>query len=316
MAKEDFYQVLGVKRDAKPEEIKKAYRRLARKYHPDINPGDRAAEALFRRIVEAYETLIDPDRRRRYDENGGRLTAVADPALSFDGFDFSVVADGPQAATFSELFADVFQPSASRQEGPEPGADLHATVALTFEESVRGAERQIIVTRQETCQTCSGATVIRTPEGRCLHCRGAGSVRWARGHMVFTKACAACAGSGRQRFQPCAACAGQGVTSRTETLTLRLPAGVADGARIRVAGRGHAGRRGGRSGDLVVAVTVAPHAIFERRWGPRSTVRPSTAPPGCGSRPARRRGSASGCAVGVFRSAPTDAPAIWSSRCG
>lgn len=261
----DFYVVLGIPPGATTTDIKRAYRRLARKYHPDINPGDRAAEALFRRIVEAYETLIDPDRRRRYDEHGARIAFADDPSTSFDGFDFSVVADGPEAATFSELFADVFQQPASEREGPEAGADLHASVALTFAESVRGTERSMTLTRREPCRVCDGATVIRTPEGRCLHCRGAGSVRWARGHMVFTKACAACAGSGRQRHEACAACAAQGLTARTETVAVRFPPGVADGARVKVAGKGHAGRRGGRPGDLIVAVTVAPHPLFDRR---------------------------------------------------
>lgn len=260
----DFYIVLGVQSGATVSDIKRAYRRLARKYHPDINPGDRAAEALFRRIAEAYETLVDPDRRRKYDQTGGQLAVVTDAPLSFAGFDFSAVVEGPQAATFGELFADVFQPQAP-EDGPLAGADLHATVSLTFEEAVRGAERQMTLTRQEACQVCGGAAVIRTPEGRCLACRGAGSVRWARGHMVFTKACAACDGSGRQRHQSCGACAAQGVTAKTESLTVRIPAGIADGGRVRVPGRGHAGRRGGRAGDLVVAVEVAPHPFFERR---------------------------------------------------
>jgi molecular chaperone DnaJ len=257
----DFYIVLGVEPGATVSDIKRAYRRLARKYHPDINPGDRAAEARFRRIAEAYETLVDPDRRRTYDQTGGQFSVVTDTPLSFAGFDFSAVVDGPQAATFGELFADVFQPP---EGGPQTGADLHATVSLTFEESVRGAERQITLTRQEPCQACGGTTVMRTPEGRCLACRGAGSVRWARGHMVFTKSCAACDGSGRQRYQPCPACAAQGVTAKTESVIVRIPAGIASGGRVKVPGRGHAGRRGGRPGDLMVAVEVAPHPSFER----------------------------------------------------
>jgi molecular chaperone DnaJ len=260
----DFYVVLGVQPGATASDIKRAYRRLARKYHPDINPGDHAAEALFRRIVEAYETLVDPARRRKYDETGGQFVAAMDAPLAFDGFDFSVVAEGPEAATFSELFADVFQPPPPEQ-GPVAGADLHAAVSLSFEESVRGVERVVTFTRQDVCQVCGGAAVLRTPEGRCLDCHGAGSVRWARGHMVFTRACAACGGSGRQRHQPCSACAAQGLTARTESVSIRIPGGVADGARVKVTGRGHAGRRGGRPGDLVVAIDVASHPIFERR---------------------------------------------------
>jgi molecular chaperone DnaJ len=269
----DFYIVLGVAPGASVADIKRAYRRLARKHHPDINPGDRTADARFRRIAEAYETLVDPDRRRQYDQSGGRMGVGSEPPLSFAGFDFSAVVDGPQAATFGELFADVFQP-AGPEDGPEPGADLYATVSLTFEESVRGAERHLTVTRHEVCGVCGGATLIRTPEGRCLACRGAGSVRWARGHMVFTKACAACDGSGRQRHQPCGACAAQGVTARTESIALRIPAGIPDRGRVKIPGRGHAGRRGGRAGDLIVAVEVAPHPVFERRGNDLHVVVP------------------------------------------
>ncbi len=258
----DFYIVLGVSQRATVADIKRAYRRLARRYHPDINPGDHTADARFRRIAEAYETLIDPERRRRYDQTGGQFSILPDAPPSFAGFDFSSIVDGPQAATFGELFADVFQPPP--EEGPQAGSDLHATALLTFEESIRGAERQVTLTRQEACSTCAGAGVIRTPEGRCLTCRGAGSVRWARGHMVFTKACAACDGSGRQRHQPCGPCAGRGLAARTDSLVVRIPAGVAHGDRVRIPGRGHGGRRGGRAGDLILAVEVAPHPQFER----------------------------------------------------
>jgi molecular chaperone DnaJ len=259
----DFYIVLGLQRTASQSDVKRAYRRLARRYHPDINPGDHAAEALFRRILEAYETLVDPDRRRRYDRSGGRPHAPESP-LSFDGFDFSAVAEGPQAATFGELFADAFQPPPPRGDEPEAGADVHAGVTLTFEESIRGADRRITITRQEVCQSCNGAAVIRTPEGRCLRCHGSGSLRWARGHMVFTRACVACGGTGRQRHQPCGACAAQGTTSRTESIAVRIPAGVSNGAQVRIPGKGHAGRHGGRTGDASIAVTVTPHALFER----------------------------------------------------
>ena len=155
----DFYIVLGLQRSASQSDIKRAYRRLARRYHPDINPGDHAAEALFRRILEAYETLVDPDRRRRYDRSGGRPRAPESP-LSFEGFDFSAVVEGPQAATFGELFADVFQPPWPRGDEPEAGADVHASATLSFEESIRGADRRITITRQEVCQACNGVTMI------------------------------------------------------------------------------------------------------------------------------------------------------------
>ncbi len=261
----DYYVILGLRRGATEGEIKRAYRRLARRYHPDINPGDEAAGLLFRRIAEAYETLMDPQRRRLYD-TGSRQVQDEEAALSFDGFDFSVVTDSRTGATFSELFADVFQRSAGIDDSrPQRGADIHAVVSLSFEESVRGAERQMTVTRQESCEVCEGRGTVRTAEGQCLQCHGSGSIRWTRGHMVFSRACTSCGGTGRRRELTCASCAGQGTTVRTEPVVVRIPAGIATGARVRVAGKGHAGRHGGAVGDLVVTVTVAEHPLFRRQ---------------------------------------------------
>lgn len=259
----DYYVVLGLRPGASEGDIRRAYRRLARKYHPDINPGDRMAEELFRRIVEAYETLIDPQRRSQYERSGGRSATEA--SLSFDGFDFSVVNEPREGATFSELFADVFQRSAGLDDTrPVAGADIHASVTVSFEEAVRGVERTITVTRQDTCDVCQGSGAVRTAEGQCLQCRGRGALQWARGHMMFSQSCTACGGTGRMRRQRCRACGGQGLTSRTEALTVRIPAGIGTGARVRVSERGHAGRFGGNTGDLVVAVDIAPHPLFRR----------------------------------------------------
>lgn len=261
----DYYVILGLRPGASEGEIKRAYRRLARRYHPDINPGDETAGMLFRRIVEAYETLMDPQRRRQYD-TGSRQAEEQGATLSFDGFDFSVVSDSRTSATFSELFADVFQRSAGLdQTRPQQGADIHATVSLSFEESVRGAERQMTVTRQDACAMCQGRGAVRTAEGQCLQCHGAGSVRWTRGHMMFSRACTSCAGTGRRRELSCTSCVGQGVTPRTEMVTVRIPAGIGNGARLRVPGKGHAGRFGGRDGELVVTVNVADHPLFRRQ---------------------------------------------------
>ena len=265
----DFYSILGLSRGATPAEIRRAYRRLARRYHPGINPGDRAAEALFRRITEAYETLVDPRRRQEYDRTGqsapppGRQEGAG---LEFAGFDFSVAAQGAQAATFTELFAEILHPGAAPGRArSEPRADLHAALTVTFEESFGGVDRQVVVTRQVPCGACRGAGHVPAPEGRCPHCQGRGTVRWARGHMVFSKDCVACGGTGRQRHQRCPACAGHGRTVRTEPVPVRVPAGTADGSRLRVAGLGHAGRHGGSDGDLYVTVHVRPHPLFTRQ---------------------------------------------------
>jgi molecular chaperone DnaJ len=261
----DFYVILGLGPGASAAEIKRAYRRLSRRYHPGVNPGDRQAEALFERVTQAYETLSDPTRRREYDAAGGLTTASA-PASEFEfaGFDFSVAAHGTEAATFSELFADVLHPPAPAEGKAEPGADLHAALTVTFEESLRGVDRQVVVTRQVHCSGCGGAGRVRTPEGRCGQCQATGKVRWARGHMVFSKACAACGGTGRQRFQRCHVCGAHGRLVRSEPITVHVPAGVVQGARLRIPERGNTGRAGGRNGDLYVDVHVHPHHLLRR----------------------------------------------------
>jgi molecular chaperone DnaJ len=262
----DLYAVLGLHRGASIADIKRAYRRLARRYHPGINPGDRAAEVMFQRITEAYETLADPARREQYD-SGGHRPPAGEPGQSFEfaGFDFSVAAHGAQAATFTELFADVLHPVSALDPGkPEPGADLHATLAITFMEAMRGVERQVVVTRQEVCVACRGSGHVTTAEARCVSCHGSGSVRWARGHMLFSKTCVSCGGTGRQRQQRCGICTAQGRVVRTEGITIAVPPGIADNTRLRIPDKGHAGRAGGRTGDLYVFVRVAPHHLFRR----------------------------------------------------
>jgi molecular chaperone DnaJ len=260
----DYYSVLGLAPGASATDIKRAYRRLSRRYHPGVNPGDRAAAALFQRITEAYETLADADRRRRYDDAGVQA-AGGEQVVEFSGFDFSVAAHGPQAATFSELFAEALHPVlAGNRTSRQPGADLHASVSIGFDEAMRGSDRQLMVTRQVQCGTCRGAGQLRTAEARCSACYGSGYVRWARGHMVFTKACAACGGTGRERHQRCASCAGHGRIVRGEGIAVRIPAGVVEGTRLRIPERGHAGAHGGRPGDLYVDVHVRPHPVLRR----------------------------------------------------
>lgn len=260
----DFYILLGIKSSATTAEIKRAYRRLSRRYHPGVNPGDRAAESLFQQISEAYETLVDPQRRSTYDANGaGSAGSTPDRTLEFAGFDFTVRAQGAQAATFTELFADVLHPIGSGTTD-EHGADLHASLTVPFLEAVQGARRQVIVTRQDVCSACRGMGVVQTAEGRCGRCHATGMVRWARGYMVFSKPCTACSGTGTLRQQRCEVCGGHARVVRTEAVPVDVPAGTADGARLRVAGKGHAGRNGGRTGDLYVTVHVEPHEFFQR----------------------------------------------------
>jgi len=262
----DFYVILGVERGATVADVKRAYKRLARRYHPDINPGDRVAEAHFRQIAQAYETLIDPDRRRRYDATGAADQAPSEPAFGFDGFDFTVSVRGSEASTFGDLFADVFQQRDARraERASERGVDLHQTMRVTFEEAMRGGERQVTVTRQEHCRTCRGVGQLNVNETQCPQCHGTGVVKSARGHMVFSRPCAHCGGTGHLRQARCPACGGQQVEMRTETLTIAFPPGLPDGGRLRVPGKGHVGRNGGENGDLHITVQVPPHPIFRR----------------------------------------------------
>jgi molecular chaperone DnaJ len=263
----DHYAVLGLPPEASLADIKRAYRRLARRYHPGINPGDRTAEAMFRRISEAYETLTDPVRREQYDarQGGGTGHGSASRPLEFAGFDFSTAAQGTDAATFSELFAEVLHPlPPGERGGPQAGADLHASLVVPFVDALGGVRRQIVVTRQDVCPACRGSGQVAVREGRCAPCQGSGTLRWARGHMVFSKPCGACGGAGRVRQQRCGGCAAQGRIVRTDAVPILVPPGTPDGVRIRLAGQGHAGRHGGPAGDLYVTVHVAPHPLFRR----------------------------------------------------
>jgi molecular chaperone DnaJ len=261
----DLYVLLGVARGATTGDIKRAYRRLARRWHPDINPGDSDAAVRFRQVLEAYETLIDPDRRRRYD--AGQLTPGRDEeaaSFGFTGFDFSPTVHRERTTTFGDLFEEVF----SRRPPPDStavqGADIHAHALLTFEEAWHGTERSVLVTRNESCRTCAGSGFHRVAETECVSCEGTGSVRSVRGHMVFAKNCPRCAGTGRLRQEACDACRGQGVMPRTERLSVRVSPGVASGARVRLPGKGHAGVRSGPPGDLIIDVQVEEHPVFRR----------------------------------------------------
>jgi molecular chaperone DnaJ len=263
----DLYVILGIQRTASVGDVKRAFRRLARRYHPDINPGDRLAAAQFRQIAQAYETLSDPDRRRRYDSSGAAAVADAHSpeTFGFEGFDFSATVQGEAAPTFGDLFADVLHFREPLDTGlPQRGPDLHQSLALTFDEALRGGQRQISVTRQEHCRACGGTGRLKTAESRCTACHGSGILKSTRGHMVFSKPCAACRGTGRQADTRCLQCSGQRFELRTEPLTINVPPGLADGARVRIPGRGHAGPNGGEHGDLYIAVHVEPHPLFRR----------------------------------------------------
>ena len=262
----DFYVILGVERSATVSEVKQAYKRLARRYHPDINPGDRESEAFFRLVTRAYETLCDPGRRQDYDVNGIPSSSRPASAVEFQGFDFSSGSD--PSVSFDELFSDVFQEAAelrNRVPGePEQGSDLHGEVSFLFEEAIAGGERRLKVTRLDLCEGCGGSGRRRSRELRCTRCQGAGSTRWRRGHMVFSKVCAFCSGTGLLTTRPCSACGESGIVTRSEDITIQVPPGVSDGSRLRIEAKGNSGRLGGRPGDLYITVKVSPHRFLRR----------------------------------------------------
>jgi molecular chaperone DnaJ len=262
----DLYDVLGLTRGVSAGEIKRAYRRMARRFHPDINPGDRAAERRFRQIQLAYETLGEEGRRRRYDETGA-IDRPAPSSFGFEGFDFSVeVTSSHGASTFGDLFGDILRQAAAPAAVLDAGrgTDLHATVEVTFLEAVHGVERQVTVTRFVACRACAGVGAVRTAETSCLPCGGTGAIRSTRGHMVFAKPCASCGGTGQQQRAACRTCGGRGLESRVESVPVAVPPGVTAGMELRLAGKGHAGPCQGPAGDLYVRVDVAPHPLFRR----------------------------------------------------
>jgi molecular chaperone DnaJ len=259
----DLYVVLGLAHGASDSEIKRAYRRLARRLHPDINPGDQTAEVRFRQVLDAYETLIDPVRRSRYESGQGEGGGDDRRPSGFEGFDFSS-RGGDHSATFGDLFAEVLSARGDTVPSGERGADLHQDLELAFDESLAGGQRAVGVTRREYCRVCAGTGQSRTSPGPCHVCEGVGAVRSVRGHMIFSRSCSSCAGTGQQRPRPCEACASTGFETRAETIQVRIPPGVIANDRIRVAGKGNVGVRGGPVGDLYVTVHVAAHPVYRR----------------------------------------------------
>jgi molecular chaperone DnaJ len=264
----DLYVALGLGRGASLGEIRRAYRRLARRYHPEVNPGNEEAEALFRRIVEAYETLSHPDKRRAYDSGAeagpAPVSPVEAPAFAFEGFDFTARAQGAQASTFGDLFADVVRAAAASVAEPDRGADLHVDVTVPFAMAMTGGTVRFAVTRRGRCGGCRGDGRLPAPGLPCPGCNGTGTVRTARGHMVFRKGCTRCEGTGLANFQACQACGGQGTAMRSDAMAVAVPAGVHDGERVRLPGEGNAAARGAAPGDLYVTVHVEPDPHFRR----------------------------------------------------
>ena len=257
--KRDYYEVLGVNQNTNIEEIKKAYRKLALKHHPDRNPGDQAAEARFREATEAYQILSDPERRGQYDRFGH---AAFEQGAGFGGFDFAAAGFED---VFSDIFGDFFGGGGRRRSRNRRGEDLRDDLEITFEEAISGIEKTIAVPRIVPCETCSGlGTRDGKPRETCGSCRGTGQLRFQQGLFSIAKTCGQCNGQGSVLRDPCRACGGSGATRTQQTLSVRIPAGVDTGSRLKLRGEGEAGQNGGPAGDLYVVLHVRDHSIFRR----------------------------------------------------
>ncbi|HEY3705231.1 MAG TPA: J domain-containing protein [Terracidiphilus sp.] len=297
----DYYATLGVKKTATPEEIRKAFRKLARKYHPDVNPNDKKSEEKFKEISEANDILSDEKKRKVYDQLGFYSDQI-DPAqaeayarqqghgggpVDFGGFDFSGFQGGGAGAqqggtgwsSFKDIFSGIFsgqQQERQRTRGPQPGSDLEYQATVDFWTAIRGGQARLQVHRQDTCPTCHGQSTTGNPMS-CPECNGTGQVTQMGGRMKFNIQCPRCGGTGRAASD-CATCHGQGVVDRTETVEFRIKAGTRDGQRIRLQGKGNAGTSGGAAGDLFLIVRVGAHPIFTRTGDDIHMTVPVTVP--------------------------------------
>lgn len=260
MAKRDYYEVLGVERSASAQEIKSAYRKIAVRDHPDKNPGNKEAEERFKEAAEAYAVLSDTDKRARYDRFGHQGVGGAG---GFGGFDPTIFAD------FSDILGDFFGfGGAGRRgggSGMTRGADLRYDLTLTFEEAAFGTETTLRIPRLEGCPKCSGTgSADNKPPVVCSACRGQGQVRFTQGFFTVARTCPQCQGEGRVVSDPCTECKGEGRVEKERSISVKIPAGVDTGARLRLSGEGEHGRRGGPAGDLYVVLQVRPHKHFRR----------------------------------------------------
>jgi molecular chaperone DnaJ len=283
-SKQDYYTTLGVARGAGEDEIRKSYRRLARKHHPDLNPGDKASEEKFKKVQEAYDVLSDEKKRKVYDQYGfysDNLPPNAGPqpggeGMGFEGFDFSEAARGRGAENFEgfsggggggfrNIFSQFFSGGQQAQESAEPevGSDLEYGLSIDFWQSLRGTQVRLNIQRQEACEVCHGTGSAGGNVAVCPECDGTGQVTQMAGAMKFNLRCQRCGGTGRLK-NVCPECRGEGRKVRPDTVEVRIPAGVAAGSRLRVANKGNAGTAGGQPGDLYITIRVEEHPFFKR----------------------------------------------------
>jgi len=263
VSKRDYYEVLGVPRTASDQEIKSAYRKLALKHHPDRNPGDKVAEDRFKEAAEAYAVLADTDKRHIYDRFGhpglgGAATGGFDPTV-FTGFE-DILGGLGDIFGIGEMFG-----GQRRRGGPQRGADLRYDLEISFDESALGVETTIQIPRQEACETCNGSGAAPgSKPTTCPQCQGRGQLRYQQGFFTVARTCGQCRGTGSIISSPCTTCRGSGRVQQTRKLTVKIPAGIASGQRLRLSGEGEAGAGGGPAGDLYVVVHVQEHPFFHR----------------------------------------------------
>jgi molecular chaperone DnaJ len=289
MPQNDYYKTLGVERSADAEEIRKAYRKLARKHHPDLNPGDKSAEDRFKKVQEAYDVLSEPKKKQMYDqvgyysENGmptggpGQAGPGAGPNMGFGGFDFSDFtrgagsgagrgrpADPGESANFQDIFSQWFgRQNEPQTTAPEKGTDLEYGLSIDFWQAIRGTQVKLKINRQEVCATCHGTGSRAGANAVCPECNGSGNVTQMAGAMRFSLTCPKCEGTGRLTNK-CTTCHGDGRISHPETVEVRIPPGAQQGSRLRVPGKGNAGTHGAPAGDLYITVRVEEHPFFRR----------------------------------------------------
>src|SRR5450432_1456954 len=293
--KHEYYETLGVPRKAEAEEIRKAYRKLARKYHPDLNPGDKSSEERFKNVQEAYDVLSDPKKRQMYDQVGfysdsgfaagggaGGAEHGQHPNMDFSGFDFSDYPGGAAgtggrrtagtgagtAGTaggggFRDIFSQFFGPKGGDAPAPEKGGDLEYVMDIDFRQAIEGSTARVNITRYDVCDTCQGSGSTGAGEVACPQCKGTGHVSQMAGAMKFNLTCPRCSGSGRLR-NACPTCGGDGRVTHTEAVEIRIPPGARNGSRLRVPGKGKAGTQGAPPGDLYITTRVAEHPFFHR----------------------------------------------------
>jgi molecular chaperone DnaJ len=281
----DYYRTLGVKREAGDDEIRKAYRRLARKCHPDLNPGDKAAEERFKQVQEAYDILSDPKKRKMFDQfgfyseqgfPGGQQGAPFPGGFNFGGFDFGEAFPGGQQQGFGGGFSDLFSQFFGRRGGqaapqPEKGSDLEYSLDIGFWDSIRGTQVRLAIQRLDVCGQCGGSGGAGGASASCPQCQGTGQVNQMAGAMRFNVPCRRCHGSGKLK-NACQSCGGEGRRSEHDSVEVRIPPGAQTGSRLRVAVKGNAGSQGAPAGDLFITVRVQEHPFFARE-GDDVTIR-------------------------------------------